>query len=171
MDNLHGTKWQIDHLDNRLNGNMNNVIAIDHATRDWVDDTDYLLGRYQAEFPRLSAKYTDKTKEKPWGQKAEPVYIEPFLDENQLQFVQGSKYEKGVWYFTGYPLTDHHDMAGLPGNFKGIQTMLGLEYRPTFWINIYNRLRYLDFEESKKTLTPELISCQMSNMSEWHESI
>jgi hypothetical protein len=25
--------------------------------------------------------------------------------------------------------------------------MLGLEYRPTFWINIYNRLRHLDFSD------------------------
>ena len=56
-------------------------------------------------------------------------------------------FEKGVWYFTGYPMTDHHDMAGLPGNFKAVQTMLGLEYRPTFWINVFNRLRYLNFSE------------------------
>ena len=25
--------------------------------------------------------------------------------------------------------------------------MLGMEYRPTFWINIYNRLRHLDFSD------------------------
>ena len=27
--------------------------------------------------------------------------------------------------------------------------MLGLEFRPTFWINIYNRLRRLDFRETE----------------------
>ena len=37
-------------------------------------------------------------------------------------------------------------MAGLPNTWRGIQTMIGLEYRPTFWINIYNRVRLLDFK-------------------------
>lgn len=142
---MHGTKWDFPHLDNRLNPNMNNVTSIDHVSRDLIDDTDYLLSRNTAEFPRISGVYTDKTKEKPWGQKSEPVYIDPFLDENQLQMNGDFGFEKGVWYYTGYPMTDHHDMAGLPGNFKHVQTMFGLEYRPTFWINIFNRLRYLDF--------------------------
>ena len=29
--------------------------------------------------------------------------------------------------------------------------MIGLEYRPTFWINIYNRVRLLDFTTCKTT--------------------
>jgi len=38
-------------------------------------------------------------------------------------------------------------MAGLPNSWRYIQTLLGLEYRPAFWINIYNRLRLLDFSD------------------------
>jgi hypothetical protein len=74
-------------------------------------------------------------------------------------------------------MTDHHDMAGLPGNFKGIQTMLGLEYRPTFWINLFNRLRYLEFEENGaapndvQDLQVSKLKRQPSSMSEWLESL
>ena len=65
---MHGTKWSLDHLDNVKNANMNNLMAIDHASRDWLDDTDYLIPRNSAEFPRVSQKYLDKSsKEKPWG--------------------------------------------------------------------------------------------------------
>jgi hypothetical protein len=62
-------------------------MSIDHANRDWIDDTDYLLPRMCAEFPRLSTQYLTKKRDqvKPWGQNGEPVYIEPFLDENQLK--------------------------------------------------------------------------------------
>jgi hypothetical protein len=54
-------------------------------------------------------------------------------------------YEQGVWYYTGYPLTDHHEFAGLPNMWRGVQTFIGLEYRPQFYINIYNRIRNLEF--------------------------
>ena len=147
---MHGTDFGLAHLDNAKNANMNNLMAIDHAARDWLDDTDYLLPRMCAEFPRVSQAYLDKSsKAKPWGTKQEPVYLDPFLDENQLRLSAGPSYERGIWYYTGYPLTDHHDMAGLPGSWRGIQTMLGLEYRPTFWVNIYNRLRYLEFGDAE----------------------
>jgi hypothetical protein len=86
--------------------------------------------------------------QKPWGNSRSPVYIEPFLDENQLRLCSGENYEKGVWYYTGYPLTDHHDMAGVPSFYRDLHTILGLEFRPTFWINIYNRLRSLNFKEN-----------------------
>ena len=83
FDNFHGTKWDLNYLDNRLNANMNNLMAIDHAARDWLDDTDYLLPRTCTEFPRLSEGYKTKSAAgKPWGLIKEPVYIEPFLDEN-----------------------------------------------------------------------------------------
>jgi hypothetical protein len=128
---------------------MNNSMAIDHANRDWIDDSDLVLPRHTEEFPRISNDYTSKNcKNKPWGSIKDPVYINPFLDENQLQFTEGQNYEKGVWYYTGYPMTDHHDMAGLPSLLRGISVVLGLEYRPTFWINIYNRVRLLDFSEN-----------------------
>ena len=145
---MSGTNFGLDHLDNKMDPNMNNLMSIDHANRDWIDDTDYLLPRLCAEFPRLSSSYNDKKRDKakPWGKK-EPVYIEPFLDENQLKLSEGLNYQKGRWYYTGYPLTDHHDMAGLTNIWRGIQTTMGMEYRPTFWINIYNRLRHLDFSD------------------------
>lgn len=95
---------------------MNNVSSVDHAVRDFIDDTDFMLPRYCTEFPRLSSSHTDRTNSetKPWGKNSDPVYIEPFLDENLLKLSEGNNYEMGRWYYTGYPLTDHHDMAGLP---------------------------------------------------------
>lgn len=142
----------IDYLNNRLNANMNNLTSIDFAVRDWIDDTDLILSRASEEFPRLSDLYNNKERSKPWGEKSLPIFIEPFLDENQLKLSEGPNYQKGVWYYSDYPLTDHHDMAGLPNTWRGIQTMIGLEYRPTFWINIYNRVRLLEFDESKEKL-------------------
>lgn len=53
-DNMHGIKWNINWLDNRINPMMNNLMSIDHATRDYIDDTDYLLPRMSMEFPRIS---------------------------------------------------------------------------------------------------------------------
>ena len=136
----------LDYCNNRLNPKMNNLMSIDFAIRDWIDDTDLILPRATEEFPRLANEYTQKRSvNKPWGDKSDPIYIEPFLDENQLKLSDGPNYQKGVWYYSDYPLTDHHDMAGLPNIWRGIQTMIGLEYRPTFWINVYNRIRLLDF--------------------------
>ena len=77
----------------------------------------------------------------------EPVFVEPYLDENQLTLSGGRNYQKGVWYYTGYPMCDHHDFAGLPSTAKDVQTLLGLQFRPTFFINIYNKLRSLDFSD------------------------
>ena len=61
FDILFGTDWSIDYLSNIHNPEMNNVTAIDHATRDFIDDTDYLLNRMTAEFPRLSSGYKTKS--------------------------------------------------------------------------------------------------------------
>lgn len=96
----------------------------------------------------------------------DPVYICPFLDENQLRATQAEDspvdtYERGVWYYAGYPLTDHHDMAGLTNFWRDVQTLLGLEYRPTFWINIYNRLRNLDFSEEDDVIEPLPVSNEL----------
>ena len=114
FDNQYHIKWGIDHLDNRLNHQMNNLMAIDHSTRDWIDDTDYMLSRKTTQFPCVSSDYQSKSDRKPWGQIQDPVFIEPFLDENQVRLSEGDSYKRGVWYFTGYPQTDHHEMAGLP---------------------------------------------------------
>ena len=119
----------------------------DFSMRDWTDDSDFMLPMICAEFPRISEKYTsfEKSEKRPWGEKSKPIYYDPFLDENLLGLNEEKPYQQGVWYYTGYPLTDHHDFAGLPNIWRGIQTLLGLEYRPQFYINIYNRIRTLDF--------------------------
>ena len=48
---------------------MNNLTNFDFAMRDWIDDTDLMLARISAEFPRASAAYTNKkqNQKKPWG--------------------------------------------------------------------------------------------------------
>ena len=66
------------------------------------------------------------------------------MDENIMR-LNDEQYRKGVWYYTEYPLTDHNEFAGLPNVWRYFQTMIGMEYRPGFYINIYNRLRSLDF--------------------------
>jgi len=53
--------------------------------------------RISQEFPRISQLYKSKHQkdeknlinQKPWGNLRSPVYIEPFLDENQLRLSQG----------------------------------------------------------------------------------
>lgn len=162
-DNLHSLKLEIPHLDNRINWEMNNVGAIDHATRDWIDDTDYLLPRMVAEFPRISDDYKSKFGPKPWGEISNPIYTDPFLDEMQLRL--SDTYQPGVWYYSGYPMTDHHDFAGLPGNFKYLQTLIGREYRPTFWINIFNRLRSLEFSDDDFSKVERQVSKAVSSLS------
>ena len=57
---MSGNDFGLCHLNNKDNANMNNLVAIDHANRDWIDDTDYLLPRMCAEFPRLSTGYLSK---------------------------------------------------------------------------------------------------------------
>ena len=147
-DNQHDKKLMIAHIDNVRQASMNNVGAIDHAIRDWIDDSDYLLARICTEFPKVSSGYRSKfdIENRPWGGKRDPIYMDPYLDSNQVNLCQ-STYEKGVWYYWNYPLTDHHDVAGVSSSFKTLTTMLGLEYRPTFWLNLYNRIRLLDFSE------------------------
>ena len=72
----------IDHLNNLKNSEMNNLVSIDFATRDWIDDTDSMIPRMAAEFPRVSDKYKNKMKanKKPWGQKSDPIYFDPYID-------------------------------------------------------------------------------------------
>jgi hypothetical protein len=153
LDNQSNKRFNIDRISNSKNANMNNLMSIDFAMRDWVDDTDQMIPRSCLEFPRLSDGYNDfKAKEKrPWGDKSTPVYCDPFLDENLMRLNGEKSYEKGVWYYTGFPLTDHHDFAGIPKLSRVIQTLFGREYRPQFYINIYNRLRNLDFSDQDPT--------------------
>jgi hypothetical protein len=57
FDNFSRLDFGVDYLNNRLNPNMNNLMAIDFAVRDWIDDTDLILSRATEEFPRLSSEY------------------------------------------------------------------------------------------------------------------
>lgn len=82
-DNQSGTEiGGIDHLSNLKNDYMNNLISIDFAARDWIDDTDSMIPRMGAEFPRISDKYKNKSMkgEKPWGNKSDPIYFDPLMD-------------------------------------------------------------------------------------------
>lgn len=45
FENFSGLKLDLSHLDNRKNIDMNNLMSIDFAIRDWIDDTDYLVPR------------------------------------------------------------------------------------------------------------------------------
>jgi len=56
-------------------------------------------------------------------------------------------FKKGVWYYSGRPLTDHHDLSGSENPNRILQTALGTEYRPQLYINLFNRIRSLSFEE------------------------
>jgi hypothetical protein len=42
------------------------------------------------------------------------------------------------------PMTDHHDIAGVPHLYGNLALVLGTEYRPQIWINILNRIRLLE---------------------------
>ena len=57
-----GLDFDISHLNNRRNENMNNLMSIDFANRDHLDDTDYLLSRFCQEYPRWSHKYKSRHK-------------------------------------------------------------------------------------------------------------
>jgi len=48
------------HLSNRLNPKMNNFMAFDYSGSEWYNDTDMLVPRYSAEFPRFSNNYQSK---------------------------------------------------------------------------------------------------------------
>ena len=36
-----------------------------------------------------------------------------FANENQERSQRQSAFDKGIWYYSGLPLTDHHDLAGI----------------------------------------------------------
>ena len=60
FDNQGIIDFKINHLSNMKNPNMNNLMSIDHAMRDWIDDADTLVPRMGSEFPRLSNAYKSK---------------------------------------------------------------------------------------------------------------
>ena len=132
FDNHSSKEFNISHIGNLKNEDKNNLMSLDFAMRDWIDDTDFMIPRTCIEFPRMSDGYKSfKSQEKrPWGDVRTPVYCDPFIDENLIRLSGQEKYERGVWYYTGFPQTDHHDFAGVPKFSRWIQTILGHEYRP-----------------------------------------
>jgi hypothetical protein len=76
---------------------------------------------------------------KPWGNK-DPVYFDLWQDSKLVQLqsknrdstlaLKGGAFEKGVWYYSGIPLSDHHDIAGFENPNRVAQTCMGIEYRP-----------------------------------------
>ena len=75
--NIFGHDFAIEHLDNRINEDMNDFHSIDFAKRDWLEDHDFTLVRATQEFPRLSLAYqrrTNKGNKVPWGSSGKPVH-------------------------------------------------------------------------------------------------
>ena len=122
MENHWGKDILIDRYSTRLNPKMNELMSMDFTIRDWMDDTDCMLPRICMEYPKVSSEYTSKKRaeKRPWGKKSEPVYVDPYMDTNLLSLSSSNPYQKGVWYYTGYPLTDHHDFAGFPNIWRGV---------------------------------------------------
>jgi len=52
-----------------------------------------------------------------------------------------------MWYYTGVEMSDHNDFAGVPTLLKGLAKFFRHEFRAQYFINIYNRVRGLKFDE------------------------
>lgn len=157
LPNFAGFK-QPRYLNNLFNPSMNNVMAFDYANYDHTSDNDCILSRNTTEFPRLSMNFRSKAdmKHAPWGQKSKPVRFNcwqesPLATQHSCEretTLGGHTFERGVWYYSGLGLIDHHDLSGLENPFAALETICGRETRPQLFINILNRLRCLDFSES-----------------------
>jgi hypothetical protein len=53
-DMMFGNDLGLNHLNNRNNKEMNNIMSIDFAMRDILDDSDTLVPRMSQEFPRIN---------------------------------------------------------------------------------------------------------------------
>ena len=56
-------------------------------------------------------------------------------------------FKKGVWYYFSEPLSDHNDLAGVDTLSRTLALNLGLDYRSQYYINTFNRIRLLKFQE------------------------
>ena len=63
MENHWGKEILIDRFSTRLNPNMNDLMSVDFAIRDWMDDTDCMLPRICMEYPKVSTDYTSKKRD------------------------------------------------------------------------------------------------------------
>ena len=75
------------------------------------------MARWSMEFPRISPAYKTKVDSEaaPWGNKSNPVQFDHWQEStltnlhscDQETTLGGSTFEKGIWYYTGIPLSDH----------------------------------------------------------------
>ena len=74
----------------------------------------------------------------------------------------GHAFERGIWYYSGIEMIDHHDISGLENPWMAFETMCGRETRPQFYINTLNRLRMLDFTPATNSdLPPNVPNSEM----------
>ena len=119
---------------------MNNVVALDYANYDHTTDNDGVLARFSTEFPRLAMNYKSKadSQNAPWGQKSKPVRFDcwqesPLVLQHSCAnetTLGGHTFERGIWYYSGLQLIDHHDLSGFENPWTAVETICGRETRP-----------------------------------------
>lgn len=135
---------------------MNNVTSLDYANYNLTTDNDGVLGRHTQEYPRISLNYRSKRDyaAAPWGTKSTPKRFDCW-QETLLSSVPhscdaqttlgGRTFKRGVWYYSGIKMCDHHDLSGFENPWATFETACDRETRPQLFINALNRLRSLDF--------------------------
>jgi hypothetical protein len=93
---------------------------------------------------------------KPWGNISDPIHYDHTRDAVLDTFEQPESFSKGVWHISHIPYIDHLDLCGLPPYLSKLRVLFGLEYRPQFWTNLFNRLKTLEVDNqlSNTTLKP-----------------
>ena len=96
---------------------MNNITAIDWQNYNSTMNQDGVLPRWTMEFPRTSSDYKSKadSDKAPWGTKSVPQHFDMWQEStlavlhscDQETTLGGNTFEKGIWYYSGIPLTDH----------------------------------------------------------------
>lgn len=135
---------RLDHLDNRLKEDMNNLNTIDQANKDHYADHDFLLSRYCQEYPRLALNQRLRTRSqvRPFGDK-NPVHETAEIDNYLLM----SNYEPGVWYYQTLHFVEHSQLVGVPMVWRSVKQLIGTNDGAEIYLNMFNRLRMLDFKQ------------------------
>ena len=157
------------YLNNLYNPNMNNVTSLDYSNYTQTQDIDGVLNRWSTEYPRLSLRYQSKADEAtaPWGNKSKPVRFDLWEESSLVRHhscanettLAGRAFERGVWYYSGLELIDHHDISGFENVWSPVETFLGRETRPQLLINTLNRLRSLDYSTETTAAEHGAIGC------------
>ena len=76
----------------------------------------------------MSPSYKTKADslEAPWGTKSHPVPFDLWQETTLTTLhscdkettLGGNTFEKGIWYYSGIPLTDHQDICGIENNLR-----------------------------------------------------